>query len=152
MGAEPTWLYWLHVAGQIAGVVLVIELWLVLLIVCGLMVGLWLGVRWVRTHLVPIVDQYGEQARGALSVAVRGGDRIVGGVAEFRGRQEAVRAAIATFLLGPGHGYHETQQAQAPSLPSLPSPSSRHPDRHAHDDDVIERFPLREDAGGEPAR
>ncbi len=149
MGAEPTWLYWLHVAGQIAGVVLVLELWLVLLIVCGLMFGLWLGARWVRMHVVPIVDQYGTQARSALSVAVRGGDRIVGGVAEFRGRQEAVRAAIATFLLGPGHGYHEMQQAQAPSLPS---PSSQHPDRHAQFDDVIERFPLREGAGGEPAR
>jgi hypothetical protein len=153
MGTEPTWVYWLHVAGQIAGVVLVLELWLALLIVCGMMIGLWLGVRWVRTHVVPIVDQYGAQARGALSVAVRGGDRIVGGVAEFRGRQEAVRAAIATFLLGPGHGYHEIQQeAQSPSLPLA---RSAHHGRGEQDDDVIERFPLRddgEDAGGEQAR
>jgi hypothetical protein len=146
MGAEPTWVYWLHVAGQIAGVVLVLELWLVLLIVCAMMFGLWLGARWVRTHVVPIVDQYGAQARGALSVAVRGGDRIVGGVAEFRGRQEAVRAAIATFLLGPGHGYHEIQQeAQTPALP--PPHSTRH-GRREQDDDVIERFPLREDGEG----
>jgi hypothetical protein len=145
MGAEPTWVYWLHVAGQIAGVVLVLELWLVLLIVCGMMFGLWLGARWVRTHVVPIVDQYGAQARGALSVAVRGGDRIVGGVAEFRGRQEAVRAAIATFLLGPGHGYHEIEQPQTPSLPRAhPARQGRHDD----DDDVIERFPLREDGEG----
>ncbi len=99
------------------------------------------------------MDQYGAQARGALSVAVRGGDRIVGGVAEFRGRQEAVRAAIATFLLGPGHGYHEMQPEAQP--PSLPLARSTHHGRHDEDDDVIERFSLREDgedAGGEPAR
>ncbi len=156
MGAEP---YWLHVAGQIAGVVLLIELWLVLLIVCALMVGFWLGARWVRTHLIPVVDQYGEQARGALTVAVRGGDRIVEGVAEFRGRQEAARAAIATFLLGPGHGYHATAASEAPATPtSFTSQRAQHPDRHHRrdDDDVIERFELRDDAtndaDGEAAR
>jgi hypothetical protein len=144
MGAEPSWL---HVAGQIAGVVLLIELWLVLLIVCALMVGFWLGARWVRMHLIPIVDQYGEQARGALSVAVRGGDRIVGGVAEFRGRQEAVRAAIATFLLGPGHGYHEVRAARQAS--PLPAPRHVHHEHHTReDDDVVERFELRDDADG----
>jgi hypothetical protein len=150
MGAEPGWVYWLHVAGQIAGVILVLELWLVLLIFCGMMLGLWLGVRWVRMNVVPVVDQYGAQARSALSVAVRGGDRIVGGVAEFRGRQEAVRAAIATFLLGPGHGYHELQEAQSSSI--LPPAHSARNGRHDEDDDVIERFSLREDAGGDPAR
>lgn len=139
MGAEP---HWLHVAGQIAGVVLLIELWLVLLIVCALMVGFWLAARWVRTHLVPVVDQYGERARGALETAVRGGDRIVEGVAEFRGRQEAVRAAIATFLLGPGHGYHP------PAAPAgLPAPTdvTHHAQHHGHDDEVVERFELRDD-------
>ena len=101
MATEPTWL---HVAAQIAGTVLLIELWLVLLIACALMVGLWIGLRWVRLHLTPVVDRYGEQARDALAVAVRGGDRIVAGVAELHGREEAVRAAITTFLLGPGRG------------------------------------------------
>ncbi len=100
MPTEPTWL---HVAGQIAGTVLLVELWLVMLIACALMVGLWLAMRWVRLHLVPVVDRYGEQARDALSVAVRGGDRIVQGVAEIHGREEAIRAAVATFLLGPRH-------------------------------------------------
>lgn len=99
MATEPTWL---HIAGQIAGTLLLIELWLVLLIMCALMIGLWLAARWVRLHVVPVVDHYGDQARTAFAVAVRGGDRIVEGVAELHGREEAIRAAIATFLLGPG--------------------------------------------------
>jgi hypothetical protein len=148
MAAEPEWL---RIAGQVAGVVLIIELWVVLLIVCALMIGFWLGARWVRMHLVPIVEQYGEQARGALETAVRGGDRIVEGVAELRGRQVAVRAAIATFLLGPGHGYRADGQQPA----ALPAPTAAlHPARqysahHRGDgDDVIERFELRDDADG----
>jgi hypothetical protein len=119
MVTEPTWL---HVAGQIAGTVLLVELWLVMLIACALMVGLWLAMRWVRLHLVPVVDHYGEQARDALSVAVRGGDRIVQGVAEIHGREEAIRAAVATFLLGPGHAGangHQKLRALPPSQASF---------------------------------
>src|SRR5579884_3588501 len=121
MGTEPKWL---HIAGQIAGTVLLVELWVVLLIVCALMVGLWLAMRWVRLHLVPLVDRYGEQARDALAVAIRGGDRIVQGVAELHGREEAIRAAVATFLLGPGHAGpalsngHQNLRALPPSSAS----------------------------------
>jgi hypothetical protein len=124
MVTEPTWL---HVAGQIAGTVLLVELWLVMLIVCVLMVGFWLAMRWVRLHLVPVVDRYGEQARDALAVAVRGGDRIVQGVAEIHGREEAIRAALATFLLGPGRtGGHRLSNGHQhlTALPPSQAPSA----------------------------
>jgi hypothetical protein len=118
--AEPDWLHWLNVAGQVAGVILVIELVVVLIVLCALMFGLWYGLRWTRLNVVPIVNQYGEQARGAMAIAVRGGDRIVGGVAEIHSRQEAIKAAVSTFLFG------SRPTAPAPPL-ALPPPDGAEP-------------------------
>jgi hypothetical protein len=111
MGGEP---YWLHVAGQIAGTVLLIELMVLLLVMLAFTVVLYLGARWVRTHLVPLVDQAGDQTQKALTAASRGGDRIVQGVADIHGRQEALKAAIWTFVLGPRAG----REATSAPLPS----------------------------------
>jgi hypothetical protein len=119
--SEPAWLHWLNVAGQVAGVILVIELFVVLIVLCALMIGLWYGLRWVRLNVVPIVNQYGEQARGAMAVAVRGGDRIMGGVAEIHGRQQAIKAAVSAFLFGP-------HTAATPARPlALPPPDGTEP-------------------------
>jgi hypothetical protein len=95
--AEPDWL---HTLGQMASTLLLIELVLVLLVVCTLMIALLIGARWLRSHVVPIVDQYGGEAQRILGVTQRGTDRVVQGVAEFHGRREGIQATIRAFIFG----------------------------------------------------
>ena len=127
--AEPTWL---HTLGQIAGTLLLIELVLVLLVVCALMIAIAIATWWVRSHLIPIVDQYGGEAQRLLGVAERGSDRVAHGVAEFHGRWEGVQATIRGFIFGrrvtalpPGTGTmasDETLDAPRSDTSALPAP------------------------------
>jgi hypothetical protein len=111
MAGEPSWL---HVAGQIAGTVLLIELMVLLVVMAAFTVVLYLGARWVNENFVPLVDQAGDQAQRALAATARGGDRIVRGVADIHGRQEALKAALWTFVLGPGARRNDTFPPDVP--------------------------------------
>lgn len=95
--AEPTWL---HTLGQMAGTLLLIELVLVLLLVCALMIAVAIAAWWLRSHVVPIVDQYGGEAQRLLGVAQRGTERVAYGVAEFHGRWEGIQTTIRAFIFG----------------------------------------------------
>jgi len=120
--AEPAWL---HTLGQIAGTLLLIELVLVLLVVCALMIALAIAAWWLRSHVVPVVDQYGGEAQRLLVVAQRGTDRVAQGVAEFHGRWEGIQTGIRTFFLGrraTRRGPPAVTGGEARPLAALPSP------------------------------
>src|SRR5689334_10378701 len=101
---------WLHTLGQMAGTLLLIELVLVLLVVCALMIAIAIAAWWVRSHVVPIADQYGGEAQRLLGVAQRGTERVAQGVAEFHGRREGIQATIRAFIFG--------RQAESGALPA----------------------------------
>ena len=92
---------WLHVLGQIAGTLLLLELGFVLLIVAALMVGLAIAAWWVHRHVIPVLGRYTPQAQRYMGIAERSGDRIVGGLAEFHGRREQIETALRVFIFGP---------------------------------------------------
>jgi hypothetical protein len=106
--AEPLWL---HTLGQIAGTMLMLELCLVLLLVCIIMAALAYGSWWLHHNVIPILDQYGGKAQHYMGVAMQGSDRVVGGVAEFHGRWEAVTTGARIMLFG-------TRGARRPVLPA----------------------------------
>ncbi|HEX5571345.1 MAG TPA: hypothetical protein VFX31_08165, partial [Ktedonobacterales bacterium] len=54
---------WLHVMGQIAGTMLLVELLIALAVVCALMGGLAYGAWWTHRNVIPIVNDYAEQAQ-----------------------------------------------------------------------------------------
>lgn len=91
---------WLHTLGQMASTLLLIELVLVLLVVCALMIAIAIAAWWVRSHVVPLADQYGGEAQRLLGVAQRGTERVAQGVAEFHGRREGVQATIRALIFG----------------------------------------------------
>jgi hypothetical protein len=106
--AEPLWL---HTLGQIAGTMLLLELCFVLLLVCVIMAALAYGSWWLHHNVIPILDQYGGKAQHYMGVAIQGSDRVVGGVAEFHGRWEAITTGARVMIFG-------TRGAKRPVLPA----------------------------------
>lgn len=97
--AEPGWL---HTLGQIAGVLLLLELGLALLIVAVLMVGLAIGAYWVNTHVMPPLQEYAPKTLRAMSVAQRGTERAVQGIAVFFGWRQRIETTARVLLFGRG--------------------------------------------------
>ncbi len=93
---------WLHTLGQIAGVILVIELSVALLIVAALAVGIAYGVHWSRQRAIPILRQYTPRILYAMTVAEQSSDKVAQGVAEFYGRRQAVTTGLRVLLFGRG--------------------------------------------------
>ena len=91
---------WLHTLGQIAGVILVLELTLALIITCALMVALAFGAHWLNVHVIPPLREYLPQAEQAMTVTERGSDSLVHGIAEFYGRRQAVETGLRVLLFG----------------------------------------------------
>lgn len=97
--AEPGWL---HTLGQIAGVLLLLELGLALLIVAALMVGLAIGAYWVHVHVMPPLQQYAPKTLQAMSVAQRGTEKAVQGIAVFFGWRQRIETTARVLLFGRG--------------------------------------------------
>ena len=95
--AEPDWL---RTTGQIAGTLLLVELLIALVVVCALVGGLAYAAWWVHRNVIPVVDQYGQQAQQVMEVAERSGERIVERVATFHGAQVGVLTGLRVFFFG----------------------------------------------------
>jgi hypothetical protein len=91
---------WLHVLGQIAGTLLLVELLVALVIVCALMGGLAYGAWWLHRNVIPVVNDYAEQAQEVMSRAEHGGEVIVERVATFHGAQMGLLTGLRVFLFG----------------------------------------------------
>ena len=91
----------LDTAGEIAGVILVLELTVAVASFAALMVAIWFAVRWVRFNVTPLIDLYGAQAEDALAIATRSTDQVTRGVVEFHSQSERVKATVLGFLFGP---------------------------------------------------
>jgi hypothetical protein len=112
--AEPAWL---HTLGQIAGVLLLIELGLALLIVCALMVGFAVGAHWVHVHVIPPLKEYLPKAERAMSATQRGADRAVRSIAVFFGWRQRIETTVRVLLFGrdAAHRVYEETAIQASS-------------------------------------
>jgi hypothetical protein len=110
---------WLHTLAQIASVILVLELLVVLLIICALMAGLALGMRWLHEHVVPLVQENAPRAQQAMVLTRQNTDRVVHGVAEFYGRREAARTGLRVLLFGRQAAEHAHEDAQVQAATDL---------------------------------
>lgn len=106
--AEPQWL---RTLGDIAGTMLLLELCFVLLLVCAIVGALAYGSWWLHRNVIPVLDQYGGMAQHYMGIAKQGSERVVGGVAEFHGRWEAITTTARVMLFG-------TRGARRPALPA----------------------------------
>jgi hypothetical protein len=126
---------WLHTIGQIAGTLLVLELLVVLLVVLVLAGVLAYGLWWLRSHVVPVLDQYGSQARQIMEKTTQGTDRVMRTVAEVHGRKEAAQTILRVLLFG------RPAARQEPVAPHGPAPQS---DRQATGDTQAAGFAPRD--------
>lgn len=139
--AEPAWL---HTLGQIAGVLLLLELGLALLIVAALMIGLAYGAHWVHVHVMPPLREYAPKAEQAMSVAQRSTDRAVHGIAEFFGWRQRIETTVRVLLFGRGAArrvYEETAIQASSDLQQIDSAAelARPPDNR----EGVRSVPLR---------
>jgi hypothetical protein len=106
---------WLHTLGQIAGVILVVELSLALIITCAFIIALAVGARWLHVRALPPLREYLPRAQEAMSVTERSSDTVVNGIAEFYGRRQAVHTGLRVLLFGKRdvETFREEQQVQA---------------------------------------
>ncbi|HEX9035891.1 MAG TPA: hypothetical protein VF808_02775 [Ktedonobacterales bacterium] len=112
---------WLHTAGQIAGVLLMFELLLALLIFAALMFGLAYGMWWLSRNVVPVIGSYSEQAQHYIEIAESGTDRVAHGVATFHGARAGIAAGLRAFFL-PSRAAHHTRPVTQP-LPHAARPA-----------------------------
>ena len=77
----------LDTAGEIAGVILVLELTVAVALLAALMIALWFAVRWVRFNLTPLLDLYG---------ALRPIDAITGATTA----DDILNRIFSTFCIG----------------------------------------------------
>lgn len=115
---------WLHTLGQISGTLLLVELLIALVIVCALMGGVAYAAWWLHRNVIPVVNQYGEQAQQVLGLAGRSGERIVERVATFHGAQAGLLTGLRVFLFGRPQPTQEVVQLGAePAPPNAPPPA-----------------------------
>lgn len=118
---------WLHTLGDIAGVVLVIELSLALIITCALMLAMAYGAYWLHVNVMPLVQNYLPRAQQAMSATEQGSNSLVRGVAEFYSRRQALETGLRVLLFGKSdvQRVREEQQIYAEeTLQRIEPPSS----------------------------
>ncbi len=108
---------WLHTMGQIAGTLLLVELLVALTIVLALIGGLAFAAWWLHRNVIPVVNQYGEQAQQAMTIAERSSEAIVDRVATFHGAQVGLFTALRVFLFGRPQPTHEVTPLGATPTP-----------------------------------
>ncbi|MGH2515341.1 MAG: hypothetical protein ACRDHP_06770 [Ktedonobacterales bacterium] len=120
---------WLHVAGQAAGAILLLELGVALFIILALMAVLAAAVWWVKGKVVPIVREYAPRAEQIMTTTQHGTDRVVQGVAEFYGRRQQIETGIRVLLFGraAAQRVRETALVQATTDLELMAPAQEGP-------------------------
>ena len=120
---EPTWL---QAAGQAAGVILIIELMLLLLITTALIGALAFLLYYIHNKIVPLLTRYAPAIEQRLQATDRGSTRFAERVIDLHARAVAVREGVKYFVrpnrhqeLPPG------RDGAAPRLEGYP-PSTRH--------------------------
>lgn len=106
---------WLHIAGQAAGTILLIELGIALFIILILMLVLAISAWWIKSKLSPVLREYGPKATQAMSTTRQGTDRVVQSVAEFYGRRQQIETGLRVLLFGrdAARRVHENALARA---------------------------------------
>jgi hypothetical protein len=97
---EPTWL---QVAGQAAGVVLIIELMLLILITAALVFALALALLYVHNKIVPLLTRYAPAIEQRLQATDRGSVRFAERVIDLHARTVALKEGVRAFIRPNGH-------------------------------------------------
>jgi hypothetical protein len=104
---------WLEAAGQAAGVVLMFELVLLILITAALVGGIAYLLFYVHNKVIPLLTRLAPAIEQRLQATDRTSAKIAERVIDLHARTEAVKAGMRTFIGLNG-------QQQLPAAPSMP--------------------------------
>ncbi|HEV7129210.1 MAG TPA: hypothetical protein VGN32_17390 [Ktedonobacterales bacterium] len=90
----------LRIWADVAGVLLLLELCVLLLIVTALVFALAFGARWLYAHVIPVLNLAVPKAKQAMDIANQGNDQVVRGIAKVYGFHQAVDTAVRVLLRG----------------------------------------------------
>ena len=117
---------WLQAAGQAAGVVLIIELILMILITAALVFALALVLLYVHNKVVPLLTRYAPAIEQRLQATDRGSVRFAERVIDFHARTEALKAGVRAFIRPNGHReLPPGQNGARPQLEGYPAEGQR---------------------------
>ncbi len=98
--AEPTWL---QTAGQAAGVVLIIELLLLILITAVLVFAVAFGLLYVHNKVVPILTRFAPAIEQRLQATDRGSAKFAERVIDIHARTVGVKEGLRALIRPNGH-------------------------------------------------
>lgn len=107
---EPAWL---QAAGQAAGVVLILELMLLILITTALIGAAAFSLYYVHNKVVPLLDRYAPAIEQRLQATDRGSTRFAERVIDLHARTMAVKEGVRAFVRPNGHRELPPDQARA---------------------------------------
>ena len=105
--AEPGWL---QAAGQAAGVILIIELLLLILVTAALVFGIAFGLLYIHNKVVPILTRYAPAVEQRLQATDRGSAKFAERVIDIHARTVAVKEGMRALIRPNGH--HELPPGQ----------------------------------------
>jgi hypothetical protein len=106
---------WLEAAGQAAGVVLIIELMLLVLITTALVAGIAYALYYVHNKVIPLLTRMAPAMEQRLQATDRGSAKLAERVIDLHARSEAVKATVRTLVGRNGH----QQLPPGPTVPRL---------------------------------
>lgn len=118
---------WLEAAGQAAGVVLIIELMLLILITAVLVAATAYALYYIHNKVIPLLTRLAPAMEQRLQATDRSSAKVAERVIDLHARTEAVKATVRTLIGRNGH----QQLPPGQPLPRLESPTSNGQQRMA---------------------
>jgi len=106
---EPSWL---QAVGQAAGVVLIIELMLLILITAALVGAIAFGLYYVHNKVVPLLIRFAPAIEQRLQATDRGSAKFAERVIDIHARTVAVKEGLRALVRPNGNGYRELPPGQ----------------------------------------
>ncbi len=103
---------WLQAAGDAAGVVLVIELMLLVLITAALVGAIAFLLYYVHNKVVPLLIRFAPAIEQRLQATDRGSAKFAERVIDIHARTVAVKEGLRALVRPNGNGYHELPPGQ----------------------------------------
>jgi hypothetical protein len=110
---------WLEAAGQAAGVVLIIELMLLILVTAVLVAGIAYALYYIHNKVVPLLTRLAPAVEQRLQATDRTSAKVAERVIDLHARTEAVKATMRTLVGRNGH----QQLPPGQQLPRLEGPA-----------------------------
>jgi hypothetical protein len=134
---------WLEAAGQAAGVVLIIELMLLIVLTAVLVVGIAYALYYIHNKVVPLLTRLAPAVEQRLQATDRTSTKVAERMIDLHARTEAVKATVRTLVGRNGH----QQLPAGQQVPRLEGPGQGGQQQFSGSQDGQRRLPSPTEGG-----